>query len=322
MADVRNGDDQAESAGALLGPDGVVEIAGILAVDGHERHLPQVLAPGERRGRHLAAVAACLGECLRRKRVRQAVRGDRKVDRRVGTAAIRKDAQHAPDGVPVPAWLFRDLDDREVPVPRRPGGLARDDDALADAPVVRRHESDAAFEREAAGDLPCPVLEHLDDRALGPSTIVATGHATRGAVSMEQHPHFAVREEQVVAAVVGHEEAEAVAMTAHRADDDREPIDQAIFVGAIDEELPFARHCAEPLRQRLALRRLADAELRCEGIEAEWLLRLRQLCEQKLAAWNRFRVALGLVAKTRVFLLPARLATHRFPEIDIDRVPA
>ncbi len=156
-----------------------------------------------------------------------------------------------------------------------PGGLARHDHALADAPVVRRHESDAALEREAAGDLPRAPLEHLDDGALGPAAIVAPGDARRRAVAVKQHAHLAVRQEQVVALpLVRHQEAEAVAMAAHRADDDGQAIDQAIFVRAVDQQLAVARHGAEALRQRLALVRVADAEQRGERVEAERLLRL------------------------------------------------
>ena len=206
---------------------------------------------------------------------------------------------------------------------RRSRALARHDDALAHAPVVRRHETDAALERKAAGDLLRAPLEHLDDRPLGAAAIVAPGDARRRAVAVKQHAHLAVRQEQVVAlALVRHQEAEAVAVAAHGADDDGQAIQQAVFVRAVDEQFAVARHGAESLGERLALVRVADAEQRGERVEAERLLRLPQLREQELAARDRLFVARRLLAKARVFLLPSRSAGHGFLEIDIKQVPA
>jgi hypothetical protein len=111
-------------------------------------------------------------------------------------------------------------------------------------------------------------------------------------------------------------------VAARRADDDRQAIDQAVLVGAVHEQLAVARHRAEALRERLALARVVDADPSGERLEAERLPRFRKLREQQLAARDRLRVARRFLAKPRVFLLPAWLAAHRFPEIDMNRVPA
>ena len=323
MAHVGDRDHQPEPGGVRLGVDGVVEVARVLAVDRDQRQRAQVLAARAGVARHLAAVAARLRKRLRREGMRQAVRGDRKLDRRVGAAVLGQHPQYAPDRIAVAARLLDDLDHGEVAVARRSRALARHDHALAHAPVVRRHETDAALEREAAGDLLRAPLEHLDDRALGSAAIVAPGDARRRAVAVKQHAHLAVGQEQVVAlALVRHQETEAVAVAAHGADDDRQAIQQAVFIRAVDEQLAVARHGTEALGERLALVRVADAEQRGERVEAERLLRLPQLREQQLAARDRLFVARRLLAKARVFLLPSRPAGHGFLEIDIKQVPA
>jgi hypothetical protein len=53
-----------------------------------------------------------------------------------------------------------------------------------------------------------------------PALFVAPGSRARCTVAVKQHAHLAVRQEQVVAAVIRNEEAEAVAMAAHGADDE------------------------------------------------------------------------------------------------------
>jgi hypothetical protein len=69
VADVGDGDDQAEAAGVRLGKDGVVEVARVLAVDRDERQRAQVLAAGPGGGVHLAAERARLCEGRGRKLV-------------------------------------------------------------------------------------------------------------------------------------------------------------------------------------------------------------------------------------------------------------
>ena len=243
------------------------------------------------------------------------MRGNRKLDRRVRPATLGQHPQNAPDGIAVAARLLGDLDHGEVAVARRPRGLARHDHTLADAPVVGSHEPDATLEREAPCDLPGAPLEHFDDGALGAAAIVAPRDARRRAVAVEHHAHLAVRQEQVVAlALVRHQEAKAVAVAAHGADDHGQAVHQAIFVRAVHQQLAVARHGAEALGERLALLRVADAEQRGERIEAERLRSLRQLREQHFAARDRFFVALRLLAKARVFLLPSWPAGHRVPQ--------
>ena len=322
VAHVRDGDEEPEARAARLGEDRIVEVARVLAVDGDERRRAQVLAPLERRRRHFAPVAARDRERFGRKFVGEAVRGDRELDRRIRAAAVRQHAQHAPDGIAVPARLLGDLDDGEVAMTRGAAGIARHDHALADAPVVRRHESDAALEREAARDLRRAPLEHLDDGALRAAAFVAPGDACRRTVAVKQHAHLAVRQEQVVAAVIRHEEPEAVAVAAHRADDERKPVDEAVFMGAVHEQLAFASHRAEPLQERLARAGFLDAEPGRERVEGERLAGLGEFREQEFAARDRIGVARRLLAKARVFLLPARLAGHRVLEIDMKRMPA
>ena len=82
-------------------------------------------------------------------------------------------------------------------------------------------------------------------------------------------------------------------------------------MGAVHQELAFASHRAEPLQERLARPGFFDAEPGRERVEGERLAGLGEFREQELAARDRIGVARRLLAKARVFLLPARLAGHR-----------
>ena len=74
IADVRDRDNQAPTAAGLrLGVHGVVEIARILAIDGHERQIAQVDAPFYIVGRYVRRKAICLLQNIGRKFLRQIV---------------------------------------------------------------------------------------------------------------------------------------------------------------------------------------------------------------------------------------------------------
>ena len=156
------------------------------------------------------------------------------------------------------------------------------------------------------------ALEHLDDGALGPPALVAPGHARRGAIAVHQHPHLAVRQEQVVTAVVRRQEAEAVLVALHPADHDRQAIDQAVLARAVEQQLPVARHRGEALRERLAQRRRVDAEPFRDRVRCQRHARFCQGPEQQLAARHRLGITRRFLAESRVLILPASLAAHGF----------
>jgi hypothetical protein len=93
-------------------------------------------------------------------------------------------------------------------------------------------------------------------------------------------------------------------------------------VGAVHEELAFASHRAEPLQKRLARPGFVDAEPAASASKAERLAGLGEFREQELATRDRIGIAGRLLAKARVFLLPAGLAGHEVLEIDMKRMPA
>ena len=189
---------------------------------------------------------------------------------------------------------------------RRSRGFARHDDALADAPVVRHDESDAALERERPATCRRAPLEHLDDGALGAAAIVAPRDARRRAVAVEHHAHLAVRQEQVVALrVVRHQETEAVAVALTVPTTTGRRSTRQYSLARFTSSSPVARHGAESLGEAPGAPPVADAEQRGERVEPSGFLRLRQLREQQLAARDRLLVALRLLAKARVFLLPS-----------------
>ncbi len=131
---------------------------------------------------------------------------------------------------------------------------------MADSPVVRDQESDSRLQRKTARNLPRAALEHVDDRSLEAATLVAAADAGGGAVAVHQHAHFAIRQEQVVATGIGHKETESIAMAADGADDQLQAVDQAVFIGAIQQQLAVTNHRPESFGERLPQTALLDAE--------------------------------------------------------------
>ena len=134
----------------------------------------------------------------------------------LGAAAVAAArAVTRPTGIAVPARLLGDLDDDQVAMTR---GAAAHRAARRTRWLMRRLSGVTnpmpRLEREAARNLRRAALEHLDDRALRAAAFVAPGDARRHAVAVKQHAHLAVGQEQVVAAVVRHQEPEAVAVAA------------------------------------------------------------------------------------------------------------
>ena len=107
MCHVGDGDEQAEAVTIRFGPDCVVEIAGVLTIDGHEGNRAEVLSAGQRGG--LGGI--CLGDHIVGKFVRDLVIDDAdQADR--ARIAHRAEALHDANRLEAgPAMRERDGDD-------------------------------------------------------------------------------------------------------------------------------------------------------------------------------------------------------------------
>ncbi len=97
-------------------------------------------------------------------------------------------------------------------------------------------EADATFPNELPGDLALAPIEHFDELTFRPPAPIQTVDADRNAVAVEQGPHFARRQVDIIAcAIVTHDEAKAIAMPADDARHEIELCRQAILAPAILE---------------------------------------------------------------------------------------
>ncbi len=92
--DVGNRDDEPPAAAHFLAVDRIVEIAGVLAVDRHERQLAQILAPALRRCGHGATEGLGLGHRVAWELERQTVRMDRDLGLHARRGMLTEHARH------------------------------------------------------------------------------------------------------------------------------------------------------------------------------------------------------------------------------------
>ena len=112
------------------------------------------------------------------------------------------------------------------------------------------------------------------------------------AVAVQHLVHFARRQEQVVAAVVGNQEAEAVGMALHRAGDEIELGDDAKLALAVDEQLAVAlQRFHARIEQMLLL--AADRQARCDLGRRQRRARFGELTQDRFAGRHRRRGLVG-----------------------------
>jgi len=157
---------------------------------------------------------------------------------------------------------------------------------------------------ETPGDLLRPAFQDFNQGSLATPSRVRPGHPHRRPVAVHQLAHLPVWQEHVLAAVLGQQETEAVPVPAHRADHQRQPVEEAVLLGAIEQQLPVPHHCAEPLRERLPEGTVADAQSTAERIEIERLAGLAELLEDELPARHGVVVAAGLLPESGIPVLP------------------
>ncbi len=245
MADVGNGHDQAEAVGAAdldgFAIYGIVEIARVLAIDGHQRHVAQVDTVFQVGGAHFERQLFSLLEGGGGKDVRHVEFAHGNFNFHAG---IIQSAQH-----------FDDLADRLLEAHRLLGQLDADDlagfclahrtgdqDVLADALVFRRHDPGAVFLDQAADDVGIGAVGDFDNRAFRAAAAVRADDAGHDLVAMQYFLHFFLRQEQVGAGVVGNDKAEAIAVAGDATGDKRALVGQAENTAGVRLELAVALH--------------------------------------------------------------------------------
>ena len=135
-----------------------------------------------------------------------------------------------------------------------PALLGRNQDVLVDAAVFRHHEADAVLVVVAADDERVGVLQHLDDLAFAPAALVEAGVAAPAPGRRAAPGAFPwATGTEIVAAVVRHDEAEAIRMAFDAAPDQVQLVRQAELALAVEHDLAVALHRVQAALKQVAL---------------------------------------------------------------------
>jgi len=295
VAHVGDRDPELEAAAHALAVHRVVEVLRGLAVDGDERELAQVPAALEvLRGHRLRELARGL-ERLARPFVRQVVLAQRDLDLHPGIGVVAEHLDDAADGLGVLGRLLHDLGHHDLAFLHALEALRRDEDVLVDALVLGDHESHAVLDEDAAHDPRVGALEHLDDVALEAAASIHAGHAHQHRVAVQRLVHLLGAEEEVVAAVVGPEEAEAVGVAHDLALDEARLVRQQQGAAPVAHHLALALHGGDAPLDAFALGGAVHAEPLDELVFGHGNACLGEGFEHLLAAGNLGGISLQVL---------------------------
>ena len=250
MRHICNRDQQPPTLARALAVDGIVEIARIGAVDRDEVDVTKIDAP------FLCAARNVLAEFLdlvahRARPVRWYPVGmDRDVGRDAFRAGLTDNAHDLPRRLLDLSRVIENLGDDNLARLRAAGFAFGDQDAVRDLRVVGNDNADAALANELPRDLADAALEHLDEIAFGFAAAILSDDLDRNAIAVEQWPHLARREIDVITTVVPDDEPESVAMPADHAGHEVEFRYQAKLAAAVLDDLPGADHAVEPVLEQ------------------------------------------------------------------------
>lgn len=247
MPDIGDGDQQPPAALLIgLAVDGIIEIARIGAVHGHQRNAAQIDAAGLVAIFHARAEAGA-GRFHRIGPARgNAVAADGDLDFHARRHVL---AQHLADPAQRRAALARRLDDvghHDLVVLHLALPVGGNDDLVGDAGILGQDEADAALAVEATHHLLGVALQHLDHHAFPAAAAVLAANAHQHPVAVEQFAHLPRGEKDVVARVFRHQETEAVAMRDDASAHQVHAVDQAVGTLAVDGQLAVPDHGGQP----------------------------------------------------------------------------
>ncbi|MCY1418457.1 hypothetical protein D9M71_340180 [compost metagenome] len=230
---------------ARLGIDRVVEVAGVLAVDGDEGQGAQVDALLFVLFHHLRLELGRFLFHALRPDMRKVVAAQRNLDFHPRRHVIAKNFDHFALGLAVHTRPDVDAYLDELVVRGLAALARRDQHFLLDLRIVRNHSADAALFEIAADDDFMGPLDHFHQRAFAATAAVESGNPCQRTVAIEDQTHLRGAEEQVVAAVIRDKEAEAVAVARDTPADQVELVHRRVGTAAGIDELPIALHGAQ-----------------------------------------------------------------------------
>ncbi len=130
--------------------------------------------------------------------------------------------------------------------------LVRDEDVLVDALVVGQQRVEAGLGVDAPDHGMVGALQYLGEGALAAAATVDARDAGDDAVAVQQRPHLARVQVDVLAALVRDQEAEAVGMRDHAPAHQVLRVDRDIALAPVEQHLAVADHGVHAAAQRLA----------------------------------------------------------------------
>jgi len=204
-----------------------------------------------------------------------------------------------------------DLADHDLARARVAARGRGDQDFLVDAAVVGHHAGDPVVLLEAADQPLGAALQHLDDGAFRTTATVEPGDADQHAIAMQHLTHLHGRQEDIVAATVATQEAEAIRVGQHHAGDQVELLRRRIAAAAVHQQLAVAQHGAQPIAQRLEALGCGQLQIGGEVLGRDRLALLLKVLEDGLAAGDGVFVLAGLALGIGVGDARLRQATAR-----------
>jgi hypothetical protein len=163
------------------------------------------------------------------------------------------------------------------------------------------HETDAALGKQPAHHLLGVVLEHLDHGALAPAPAVHAHHPRHRPVTVQQTLHLPGREEQIVAALVRHQETETVRMADDAPAHQVLLVDRHVGTAAVAHQLAVALHGAQAPGERLDVHGIGQAEPLGKRVKGHRAIRFVDDLENHFPAGDGPLVPPGLAFKLWVF---------------------
>ena len=298
--DIGDAHQQAPALGLALAVDGVVEVTGVGAVDGHQGDLAQIDPPGLGGLGHLGAQTRDLRQDRVGELHRQVMGADGDVRLHAGGHVVAHHLGDATDGLGTLGGLVGDLGDDDLALLGGADAIAGDDDVVGQALVVRHHEADATLLVKAPHHGAGVAGQDLHHRALQPPAGIAADDPHHRPVVVEQGLHLAGVEIDVIAPFVGDEKAKAVGVANDSPGDQVAAVDQAEGVLAVTHELAVADHGGEAPLQGDAVLVPVQVEGRRQFLEDHGHPGLGQGLQDELAAGDgvgvlaRLALAMGV----------------------------
>jgi hypothetical protein len=241
--------EQAQLARTGFAIDRVIEVASIFAVDGDERQMTQIDALLFVFFFDFRLELGGFFQYRFRPDVRNIVGTQGDIDFHARRHVVTHDLDHV--ALRLEAWRrpVSDLHFDELTDLRAGVAARRHQHFLLDLRVVGNHETDAAFFEVTADDGFVSAGNHFDDHAFAATATVQAGNTGQGTVAVEHQTHLRRAHEQVVTAVVRHQEAETVTVTADATQDQVELVHRRIRATTGVDQLGIALHGAQAAAQ-------------------------------------------------------------------------